>query len=93
MPNRNSTEPIGVHKIGDPVTFLVGGDLQVVPHAQELHCAKCRNHVYIAPSGQARIKADPSIQVICIECFGKMKVDTTDILTPSRDEILSDLQG
>jgi hypothetical protein len=51
-------------------------------------CAECGKQVGIYPSGQAMLKADPSLLVICSHCFEATPKDITVLAPGAVDELL-----
>ena len=81
-----------IHRTQDPMDVLVGGDVPAAPGSRQFQCANCANKVYVAPSGQQRLKLNPHAKIICLECLLKMGGDPV-LKRPTAAEILSDMSG
>ena len=71
---------------------LVAGDIPAAPGSRQFACADCGNKVWVAPSGQHRLKLNPKAKIICLDCLFKMQGDAV-LKRPTDAEILLDLSG
>ncbi len=71
---------------------LVAGDVPAAPGSRQFQCADCGHKVYVAPSGQQRLKMNPQAKIICVGCLMKIEGEKT-LRRPTDAEILSDLSG
>lgn len=57
----------------------------VIPGSVKVSCADCQTQVWIAPSGQRRIKAKPGMIVVCGPCGAKrIAEDPNPVIEPIR---------
>ncbi|MBM3739076.1 MAG: hypothetical protein FJW39_25150 [Acidobacteria bacterium] len=64
----------------------------VCPGSALVPCIKCGEQVWIARSGQAKMKAG-KLKPICIQCVLAIKSEEVKVVLPSRQDVLSDLMS
>ena len=66
-------------------------DRMIIPgSALDQHCSKCGVRVMIAPSGQERLKRNPEMQVMCLQCAMPLIQDTDKLELASSPETTVD---
>ena len=58
------------HRIAEALVCMPATAQQTIPGSSfDRYCSRCRRRVMISPHGQERLKAKPTMVILCVDCI------------------------